>query len=204
MAASTTDRYIATGIGIKKYYHPRDCFDHANGGVYYYKAEPAIRYAEVLLIYAEALNELKGSYSIPTYDKQGTIPVSRNVNEMSGAMTPVRVRAGLPDLDEAIYADANAFRKAVKRERQIELMGEGHRYFDLRRWKDAAVEETMPIQGFNMNMVKAQRDLFYIPVEIPYLPSVFVDKMYLWPISHAELKRNKKLTQNPGWTYYND
>ena len=35
----------------------------------------------------------------------------------------------------------NEFRKCLKRERQIELMGEGHRYFDLRRWKDAAVED---------------------------------------------------------------
>jgi len=34
------------------------------------------------------------------------------------------------------------------------------------------------------------------------MPSVFVKKMYFWPISHSELKKNKRLTQNPGWTYY--
>ena len=40
--------------------------------------------------------------------------------------------------------------KKLKRERQIELMGEGHRYFDLRRWKDAAEEEALPFYGCHM------------------------------------------------------
>ncbi|HEX6427611.1 MAG TPA: RagB/SusD family nutrient uptake outer membrane protein [Niastella sp.] len=35
---------------------------------------------------------------------------------------------------------------------------------------------------------------------IPSFPTIFVQKMYLWPIAHEELRRNKKLTQNPGWT----
>lgn len=34
------------------------------------------------------------------------------------------------------------------------------------------------------------------------MPSVFTKKMYFWPISHDELKKNSRLTQNPGWTYY--
>jgi hypothetical protein len=203
-SSTGTDRYIATGIGIKKYYHPRDAPDGTTEahGVIRPKVEPAIRYAEVLLIYAEALNELEKGYTIPSYDGQRSVTVSRDVNEMSRAMSLIRIRAGLPDFDDAVYASGTEFRKALKHERQIELMGENHRYFDLRRWKDAAVEETMPIEGFNMDMVTAQRDLFHTPVVISYLPTVFVNKMYLWPISHTELKRNKNLIQNPGWTYY--
>ncbi|MDR0863371.1 MAG: RagB/SusD family nutrient uptake outer membrane protein [Candidatus Symbiothrix sp.] len=201
--ASAPAFHIRTGIGIKKYYNPMDSFDGAKGGRIVPKAEPAIRYAEVLLIYVEALNELNSSYTLPTYDGKGTITVSRNTAEMSKAISQIRIRAGLPDFAEDVYADAGKYRTAVKRERQIELMGEGHRYYDLRRWKeDARIEESMPVRGFNMNMSATQREQFNIPIDIPSLPSVFVDRMYLWPISLSELKRNKNLVQNPGWKYY--
>jgi hypothetical protein len=202
-----TQFYLPTGIGIKKYYHPGDCAITQGVLIYNgYKSEPAIRYAEVLLIYAEALNELysSGAYSIPSYDGTKSIAVSRNPSEMRKGMKPVRMRAGLPDFDDEVYGDPDEFRKKIKHERQIELMGEGHRYFDLRRWKDAPVEEAQIVKGFNMNMPTAQRELFDIPVDVTVLPSVFLDKMYLWPISHSELRRNRNLTQNPGWTYFTD
>lgn len=43
------------------------------------------------------------------------------------------------------------------------------------------------------------RLLFHTPVEIPSVPAVFVEKSYFWPLAKDELKRNKRLTQNPGW-----
>jgi hypothetical protein len=164
------------------------------------KYEPAIRYVEVLLIYAEALNELGGSYNIPDYTGTTTHAIARSIPEMSRAVSQIRIRAGLPDFDGSVYGSKDMFRKALKRERQIELLGENHRYYDLRRWKDAAVEEAMPIMGCNMDMTVAQRDQFHTPVVIPSFPTIFVKKMYLWPIAHEELRRNKKLTQNPVWT----
>jgi hypothetical protein len=194
--------YLPTGIGIKKYVHPFDA--GVSVSAYYNKTEPAIRYAEVLLIYAEALNELTGAHAIPSYDGTASIAVSRDVSEMSKAMSRVRIRAGLPDFTQDVYADQTLFRAKLKRERQIELMGEGHRYFDLRRWKDAPREEGTPVWGFNMNMPSSQRELFDTPLELLSFPSVFVDKMYLWPISHGELRRNRNLTQNPGWTYFTE
>jgi hypothetical protein len=201
-----TQFYLPTGIGVKKYYHPKDYRtknDDDLSGVRF-KPEPAIRYAEVLLIYAEALNELSGAHSIPSYDGTNTISVNRDASEMSRAVKQVRIRAGLPDFGKDIYGNQVELREKLKRERQIELMGEGHRYFDLRRWKDAPTEEAEVIRGFNMDMPSTQRAWFDTPVDVLYLPSVFVDKMYLWPIAHSELKRNRKLTQNPGWTYFTD
>lgn len=192
--------HIRTGIGIKKYYNPQDSY--LEGGKIVSKPEPAIRYAEILLIYAEALNELTGSHTLSNWKGDGQITVSRDVAEISKYLSQVRIRAGLPDFSDEVYADAGKLRTALKRERQIELFAEGHRYYDLRRWKDAPKEEAEIIRGFNMNMQESQRDLFYVPIEIPSLPTVFVDKMYLWPISHDELKKNRKLTQNPGWTYF--
>lgn len=198
---ASPDFYVRTGIGIKKYVHPVDCWDASVTGHYVVpKFEPAIRYAEVLLIYAEALNELSGNYTIPDYQGKMNYTVSRDIAEMSKAISQIRIRGGVPDFADNIYASQALFRKALKRERQIELMGENHRYYDLRRWKDAPIEEATPVVGCNMDMTANQRDLFHTPVIVSSLPTVFVQKMYLWPISYDELKRNKRLTQNPGWT----
>lgn len=193
--------WLRTGIGMMKYVHPYDTYRGGNLDRVRKKAEPAIRYAEILLIYAEAINELEGSYSIASWDGSKIYTVSREVSEMKKGIRPVRCRAGVRDYTDEEYGDKELFRKKLKRERQIELMGEGHRFYDLRRWKDAAAEESLPIYGCNTLMTERQRDLFHTPVAVPSLPTNFSRKMYFWPISHLELKRNKLLTQNPGWTY---
>lgn len=120
---------------------------------------------------------------------------------MKKGIRPVRIRAGLPDYNAQVYGNQDEFRATLKRERQIELMGEGHRYFDLRRWMDAPQEESQPIYGYNVYATVEQRDIFHTPVVVTSLPTTFSKKMWFWPLSHTELKRNKRLTQNPGWTY---
>ena len=199
---TNTSSWLRTGIGCRKYVHPDDTYENNSLSQIKYKPEPAIRYAEILLIYAEALNELDGSYQIPAWDGSKTYTISRNVQEMKKGILPIRLRAGLPDYGEDIYASKDKFRKKLKRERQIELMGEGHRYYDLRRWKDAPVEEVLPVYGCNTVMTVNQRDLFYTPIVVYSIPTTFSDKMWFWPISKTELKRNSRLTQNPGWQTY--
>ena len=191
---------IFTGIGIKKYVNPYDA-KYQNSFYYRQKTETAIRYAEILLIYAEALNELDGSYDIPSWDGSAMYTLRRDVNELKKGIQPVRIRAGVPDYTSSEYQNKEMFRKKLKRERQIEFMGENHRYYDLRRWKDAPQEEETLIYGCNMLMDEARRDLFHTPVAIMSLPVRFVEKSYFWPFSHGQLQRNKRLTQNPGWTY---
>ena len=203
--------YYWTGIGIRKYYNPSDW-----SGARVQKAEPAMRYAEVLLTYAEALNELNGTYNIPAYDGNGTISVSRTKEEISKGLRPVRVRAGLRDFTDDYFGDKDEMRMRIKREWQIEFMGEAHRYYDLRRWGDAAREESMPVWGFNMDMTGTdsysdtnaerlkQRELWLIPYEVSIIPAIFAEKMYLWPISQDELRKNRKMTQNPGWKTFEE
>lgn len=189
--------YLRTGIGVKKFVHPYDY-----KGTYRPKAETAIRYADILLLYAEALNELTVPHNITSW-KGDTYVISREKSEMERGIHPVRIRAGLPDYPDSFYDnDVDGMRNAIKRERMIELMGEGKRYFDLRRWKDAPKEEALQIYGCNVFANEANRDEFYNPIPIFNLPSTFSEKLWLWPILHRELKRNTRLTQNPGWTTF--
>ncbi len=193
--------WLRTGIGVMKFVHPRDTYRDGYIDLIVPKLEPAIRYADILLMYAEALNELTGSYNIPSWDGTTTYAISRDINEMKKGIHPVRIRGGVPDYPAEVYASQDEFRKTIKRERQIELLGEGQRYYDLRRWKDAPIEESLPIYGCNVLMTSEQKDLFHTPVAEWSLQSTFSRKMWFWPIRHSELKRNKRLTQNPGWTY---
>jgi hypothetical protein len=193
--------WLRSGIGVMKFVHPRDTYQNGNIGNVVNKIEPAIRYADILLIYAEALNELQGSYNISSWDGSKTYVLSRDINEIKKGIRPVRIRAGVPDYPADVYDSQTEFRKRLKRERQIELMGEGQRYYDVRRWKDAPVEESLPIYGCNALMTKDQKELFHTPVAVWSLPTTFSRKMWFWPIRHSELKRNHRLTQNPGWTY---
>ena len=196
---SSNNDNLPTGIGVMKFVRPTDTNDEANDRHITGKADPAIRYAEVLLIYAEALNELDGDYNIPSWDGTKMHPLKRTTEALQEGIHPIRIRAGVPDYTQAEYNSKELLRAKLKRERQIELMGEGHRYFDLRRWLDAKAEESLPIYGCNTEMTKESRDLFHKPVVIASIPTCFADKSYFWPIDINELYRNGRLTQNPGW-----
>lgn len=79
-----------------------------------------IRYAEVLLTYAEAKNEISGP--------DGTV---------FDALDAIRIRSGMPALDRVKYGDKVLLRELIRNERRVELALEGQRYMDIRRWKIA-------------------------------------------------------------------
>ena len=196
----TNSYWLHTGIGVKKFVHPDDIGEESYSTSRCHTKTPTeMRYAETLLIYAEALNELTASYEVTSWDGSEVYTVSRDVTEMKKGIQPIRIRAGLPDYD--VYNNRDQFRIKLKRERQIELFAEGHRYFDIRRWCDAPAEEEAPIYGCNIYATKSMADTFHTPVQTTTLPSIFATKMWFWPIAHTTLKRNGMLTQNPGWTY---
>lgn len=198
---STNDRWIPTGIGMMKFVNPKESYKN---GTVYSKVDPAIRYADILLMYAEALNELTGSHQVQSWDKSQTYTISRDIAEMKKAVLPIRLRAGLPNYDDIYdgmdpYDSADALRKEIKRERQIEFLGENQRYFDLRRWKDAPKEEGEEIYGCNTTVPKDAREFFYEQVVVASVQTTFSQKQYFWPIAWDELKKNARLTQAPGW-----
>ena len=201
---TNSTRYLRTGIGVKKYYNPHDWINAQNSYDHICeKYEPAIRYADILLMYAECLNELTQGQAYQQKDWKGNdiVITGRDISEMKRGIRPVRIRAGLPDYTDVIYNSQDDLRAKIKRERMIEFMGEGKRYFDLRRWMDAPVEENKRVYGLNVFQTAQNRDEFMQVIPVYNLSATFTDKMYFWPISFTDLKRNKNLVQNPGWKY---
>ena len=157
----------------------------------------------MLLWHAEALNELQNTYEIPSWDGSEVYTIQRDTREMSeNGVRPVRVRAGLPDFPASVYASPDEFREHLRHERMVEFFAENSRYYDIRRWKTAPEEMAEPIYGCDPMMDANHRDLFHQNTILYELPTVFNRKMYFWPISHNELRRNYRMTQNPGWTTF--
>lgn len=139
-----------------------------------------IRYAEVLLNYAEARIEM-GSFNQQDWDQ--TI----------GAL---RQRAGLQGHAlEFPGNDQTQLRAIVRNERRVELAFEaGHRFFDIRRWELA--ESVLSGWAHGMKTDQASEDDGYVRVDSR---SFDPEKHYLWPIPQSERDINPNLTQNPNW-----
>jgi starch-binding outer membrane protein, SusD/RagB family len=147
-----------------------------------------MRYAEILLNYAEALNE---------YDNVA------NFTAISNSLDLIRDRASLRKFstaDKTLLRDQTEMRKYIKMERRIELAFEEHRYWDLRRWKDAEEVLNKPVTG--MRIVQDENGNFtYTTFEADQ--RVFDPKMYWYPIPRTEILKykhaGKTIVQNPGW-----
>ena len=200
--SNNSERWLATGIGIKKYIHPSDCY--VNNGTALPKVEPALRYADILISYAEALNNIEegNNYQIESWDGNTTYTVRRDINEMRRGMKPVRMRAGVPDFPDDIYNNRKLFFTRVVHERQVEFFNESQRYYDVRRWKIAPEHEGAQIYGCNVMVDEANREMFYTPVRVSGVQTAFSRKQYFWPVNYDELQRNKNMTQAPGWQDY--
>ena len=140
------------------------------------------RLGEFLLNYAEATFKYFGSAD--TKDAELTMTAREAVNK-------VRKRTGvdMPDFSEGM--SSSDFWSRYKNERMVELAFEGHRFWDVRRWKEG---------GFTsigrMLITKNSDDSFTYTRSIKAL--VWDDKMYFYPIPDSEIRKNPNLKQNPG------
>lgn len=188
--------YNRTGYTIRKWAHQEDNLDY--WGKTKQKVYPIFRYAEVLLGYVEAMNEMTGSYT----DEATGITVSKNVAEMVKYFNEIRYRAGLPGITAAEAGDYETMKKLIKHEWQIEFFFEDHRYFDLRRWMDAPEIMRQQVTGLDVSAKGSSREAFYttkIWNTETAMKRVWSSKMYFYPIDQSVLDKNGKLIQNPGW-----
>jgi hypothetical protein len=140
---------------------------------------PVMRLADVFLMYAEATNELNGPQA-----------------DAIEVVNKVRHRANLPDLLPAMIADKDAFFKAIEQERIVELVGEGQRSFDLRRWR--AIERVWGPPGsagvWRIDTHGANQTRYF-----QNLSELEYQRCYIFRIPPDERDRNDNLTQNTPW-----
>lgn len=148
-----------------------------------------LRYAEVLLTYAEAKLEL------------GTL----TQEDIDNTVNLLRARVGMIPMNiQEIEQNGLSLRDEIHRERRIELALEGQRYFDLKRWKIAEVLGD-DVKGTNINWLPNPETAANLRTDsegflIAHTGRTFdPERHYLWPVPLPQLERNPDLEQNPGW-----
>lgn len=140
---------------------------------------PILRYADVLLMYAEAINEYAGASD----------------DQAKEAIREIRKRAGVKT-DESLLGDYRSFRDLVRNERGRELAFEGLRKWDLIRW--GTFVEKMHNAGTNQPTENKYRNVSYTNYASANYANVTARHIYL-PIPTKELAVNHALRQNPLW-----
>lgn len=173
-AVGSTFLVSPTGYNVEKYVQASDLSTPTNSGINFI----LMRYAEILLTYAEAKVELD--------------QIDASVYT---AINAVRQR---PDVSmPAITAGKtqSELRAIVRHERLVELAFEGQRFFDIRRWRIA--ENVMPGKVYGMTYTDTGGNLQ--TVEVPAWTNTWADRNYLWPVPQTERDLNVGLGQNPDW-----
>lgn len=186
----------ATGYYLQKYLDPS--IDPASDGWDMGKDAVVIRYAEVLLTYAEAMNELSGLDS-RAFD----------------AVNQVRRRVGMPDLQNTdaskptYCASQDDLRQRIRNEWRVEFALEGgKRQWDIRRWGIASEVLNAPFYGLKYKMVTSdeavegdggQICILYQGENVVLTGSKYEEHNYVYPIPQSEIDLNPNLTQNEGY-----
>lgn len=192
LATQTKTGYMYKKCGVE------DAFTYVPSAVYV--DEILLRYAEVLLVYAEATYELDGRISDADLD--------RTINQIRDRFKGEE--NCLPHLTNAFVEQHGLnMREEIRRERRAELSGEALRYDDIIRWKIAETELPRAILGAKFDQdaypnLKPGKDIIlneegFILVQKKEARSFDVKKNYLYPLPLREISLNSNLKQNPGW-----
>lgn len=186
---TTTDAFgsgTPTGYYIRKFSHRQLA---GNWFVGTSQAFDLIRYAEILLNYAEAVNEYYG----PDHED---VLGGRTISPYE-VLKVLRERAGIEAGEDGMYGVKKnmtyvEMQEAIRLERRIELAFEGHRFFDVRRWMIAKETENKQMHGF-----KITRGVGETGRVVPVRQHTFRDAMYFFPIPYKETVKSDELLQNP-------
>ncbi|HWK57427.1 MAG TPA: RagB/SusD family nutrient uptake outer membrane protein [Parapedobacter sp.] len=169
-----------TGYTARKNIHPTFS---VNPGINVDRPAMIIRLAELYLNYAEALNESDpGNPDVLTY------------------LNAVRTRGGISALGTDL--SQSELREAIRLERRLELCYEGHRYFDVRRWKIPDLpgsNQGGEFEGMNMDAGTYLSDPAYHTRVVALRRALWQRRFYFMPYGQNEMDRNKQLVQFPGY-----
>lgn len=146
------------------------------------------RLGEFYLNYAEAMFRYTG-------DVEQALPGDKSPLTARQAINVIRQRTGvkMPELKAEDVNDPKVFWKRYKNERMVELAFEGHRFWDVRRWKEGETFKEVTLMKITQN-----NNGTYNYSREKSIRS-WDDKMYFFPIPQTELMCNTNLAQNPGW-----
>ena len=182
--------YSITGYFAKKLVHYENIISLEGSTIQGYSF-PIIRLSDLYLMYAEASNETKAAPDADVYEYIQKVRDRAGLDVGGDLVNTWQMHSANPSKPST----KDGMRAIIHQERMIELALEGHRYWDLRRWKLAGEYFSKPIRGWNI--FKPDVAGFYEVENIFYRN--YLTKDYLWPISQTELLRNPNLIQNPGW-----
>jgi len=200
----TTNNFCPTGYEWQKYRLP--AVYPGSGGNIRDLAKIIYRYAEVLLNYAEAKAEL-GTLT------QEDLDISINLLRDRVGMPHLVLGSITPDPDWPDWGYALPdYLQEIRRERAVEMLGEGFRFQDLMRWRahnlirgkrPKGTKYTDELKEENPNLpedAEGYMDPYYGTLTGPESGYGFEpDRDYLKPIPIEQLTLNENLTQNPGW-----
>jgi hypothetical protein len=155
-----------------------------NGFITPPQSRPQLRYAEILLNYAEAATEWHAPANPP--------------NEVYDALGVIRGRAGIRPGDNNLYGlkegmTAGEMLEVIRNERRIELAFEGHRFFDVRRWMIAPETDSKIMTGMEVRM-KAGKKVY---TRFNVRRHIWRPAMYFWPLPYKEISKAPDMKQNP-------
>lgn len=189
---------VKTGFYLRKFVNPSLDLKGANQNGF--EDFPIYRYAEILLNYAEAMNQVHGPTARPAGYPYSAVQVVNMIRSRAKSRVIGQERyrptlnAGMPALSTTISKEE--LDEAIRHERRVELMFEGHRFFDVRRWMIAPQTEK---DIYFYDIRKKTDDTFVYNVKKYHTRSFNTPQMYLFPIPFAEIQINKNCPQNPGW-----
>ncbi|MBP8066919.1 MAG: RagB/SusD family nutrient uptake outer membrane protein [Pedobacter sp.] len=189
-AGAATDGYTTNGTGptTTGYYSRKMCDENisANSSFNTERGWPLIRYAEILLNYAEAINET-GQTAL-AYPK--LIDIRRRAGITAGADNLYGLKANMT---------VEEMRAVIQNERRIELMNEDHRWNDIRRWKIAVAVNNGFNKAINITRIGTTGTNFTYQVTNTIRAHVFNQQHYLMPIPQSEVAKMPSMVQNPGY-----
>jgi len=178
-----------TGYNFKKYLANIDDYNNTAYGTDVWNTGGSIiviRYAEILLGYAEAKIEAN----------QIDASVYNAINQVRQRPT-----VNMPAVTAALYPDQASLRVLIRRERRAELAGEGLRWYDIQRWKIGEQALSGDVKGSLKGSVNATTGALTLTPNSNFVAGnrTFDAKNYLWPIPQKEIDINHALKQNPGY-----